>query len=58
MAQSLLLVLLILTIILPRQAQSGLTALNTWMKQNDRTIEIFVSIIFGLLFLAIGLGQL
>ena len=58
MAQSLLLIPLVLTLIIPRRAQAGLAALNTWMKRHERTIEVIVAVIFGVLFLYIGLEHL
>jgi threonine/homoserine/homoserine lactone efflux protein len=58
MAQSLLLIPLILSFFLPQRTQSGLTRFTVWMKRNDRTIEIVFALIFGLLFLQIGLDLL
>ena len=58
MAQSLLLIPLILSIFLPQRTQSGLSRFTTWMKRHERTIEIVFALIFGLLFLQIGLELL
>jgi len=58
LAQLLLIMIFVITIALPRKSQSFLTGLNTWMKQNDRVIEITVAIIFGLLFLFVGLERI
>jgi threonine/homoserine/homoserine lactone efflux protein len=58
MAQSLLWVPLILTLVIPRWTQRSLVTFNTWMKQHERLIEMIVAFVFGLLFLYIGLEQL
>ena len=58
LAQSLLLLPLILTLVAPQQAQRYLGPFSVWMKRHDRSIEIIVAIIFGLLFLFIGLDHL
>lgn len=58
LAQSLLLIPLILTFVTPHRAQTGLATFNTWMKRHERTIEVIVATIFGLLFLYIGLEHL
>jgi len=58
LAQFLLIMMFVITIALPRKSQRFLTELNTWMKQNDRVIELAVAIIFGLLFLFIGLERI
>lgn len=58
LAQSLLLIPLILTFAIPQQAQRRLAALNTWMKRYERKIEIVVALSFGLVFLYIGLQHL
>jgi len=55
MAQSLLLIPLILSLIFPQKTQSGLTRFTGWMKRQERAIEIIFALIFGLLFLQIGL---
>ena len=58
LAQSLLLIPLILAFVAPRKAQTSLAAINAWMKRYERTIEVIVALIFGLLFLYIGLEHL
>ncbi len=58
LAQSLLLIPLILMILVPNRAQTSLAALNIWIKRHQRTIEVIVAVIFGLLFLYIGLERL
>ena len=58
MAQSLLLIPLILSLFIPKRTQSDLTYLTAWMKRKERTIEIVFALIFGLLFLCIGLDLL
>ena len=58
MAQSLLLIPLILSFFLPQRTQSGLARFTAWMKRHERTIEIVFALIFGLLFLQIGLELL
>jgi len=55
MAQSLLLIPLILSLFFPQKTQSGLTKFTGWMKRQERAIEIVFALIFGLLFLQIGL---
>ena len=58
MAQSLLLIPLILSLFLPQRTQRVLTRFTVWMKRHDRTIEVVSALIFGLLFLQIGLDLL
>jgi len=58
MALSLLLVPLIYLLVLPNRAKRTLDGLNTWMAQHARGIEIVTAILFGLLFLGIGLEGL
>jgi len=58
LAQLLLIMMLVITMALPRKSQSFLTELNRWMKQNERVIEITAAIIFGLLFLFIGMERI
>jgi len=55
MAQSLLLIPLILSLFFPQRTQSGLTRFTGWMKRQERAIEVVFALIFGLLFLQIGL---
>ena len=58
LAQSLLCIPLLLTVTNPDRTRRGLAALNAWMKAHEKQIEIIVVILFGLLFLAIGLEHL
>ena len=58
MAQSLLLIPLILSFALPHRAQGGLAKLTAWMRRQQRAIEIVFALIFGLLFLYTGLDLL
>jgi threonine/homoserine/homoserine lactone efflux protein len=58
LAQSLLWIPLLLTLLVPDRANRGLTTLNRWMKKHALRIEIAVATIFGLVFLAIGLEHL
>ena len=58
LAQSLLWIPLILTWVVPDKAHRGLEGLNAWMTDHEKGIEITTAIIFGLLFLAIGLEHL
>ena len=51
LAQSLLLIPLILTFVAPRRAQARLAAINAWMERYQRAIEVIAALIFGLLFL-------
>jgi len=57
-AQSLLLIPLILSLLFPQRTQNGLTRLTAWMKRQERTIEVVFALIFGLLFLYTGLDLL
>jgi len=58
LAHSLLLTPLILSFFLPERTQNGLTRLNSWMKRQERVIEIVFAVIFSLLFLYAGLDLL
>jgi len=55
MAQSLLLVPLILSLLIPQRIQGSLIRLTAWMKRQERVIEFVFALIFGLLFLYTGL---
>jgi hypothetical protein len=55
MAQVLLLIPLVYTLIFPAHAQNSLGRLNAWLRHHERRIEIVVALIFGLLFLFAGL---
>ena len=54
----LLVVPLLLMWVSPGLAKRVLGDLNTWMKRHSRTIEIITAMLFGLMFLAIGLNRL
>ena len=56
MAFSLLLLPMIYMLVFPKKAKRTLGRLNVWMKQHERGIEIVTAILFGLMFLGIGLG--
>jgi len=58
LAQSLLLIPLIFSFVLPHRAQIGLTRLTTWMRRYQQAIEIVFAVVFGLLFLYNGLDIL
>lgn len=58
MAQSLLLIPLFITVVFPQKAQGYLSVFNAWIKRHERVIEITVAVIFGLLFMYIGLEQI
>jgi len=58
LAQSLLLIPLIYTLVLPAIAQDSLGQMNTWLRHHERRIEITVALIFGLIFLYGGLEYL
>lgn len=56
LAQSLLLIPILIRLLIPRRAQSLLTALADWMKRYNDPIVIAISLIFGALFLYQGLS--
>jgi len=58
MAKTLLLMPIILMLISPEWATGFLGKLNGWMKEHVRGIEILMAIVFGLMFLGIGLSGL
>ena len=55
-ALSLLVLPMIYLLVFPKKAKRTLGRLNVWMKQHERGIEIVTAILFGLMFLGIGLG--
>lgn len=57
LVQSLLLILLILTLVAPQRAQKWLSGLNTWLKRHIRTIEIGVAGLLGGYLLVAGLQR-
>jgi hypothetical protein len=58
MAKTLLLMPIILMLISPKLATGFLGKLNGWMKEHLRGIEILMAIVFGLMFLGVGLSGL
>ena len=58
LAQSLLWIPLVLILVAPHRTGRSLAILSAWMKRHEQAIEITVAIIFGLLFLYIGLEHL
>ena len=58
MALSLLLIPLISILVFPKKAKRVLNRLSGWLEQHMRSIEIIMAIIFGLVFIGIGLGGL
>lgn len=58
LAQSLLWIPLLLTLIVPDGSRRVLAKLKAWMKIHENRIEIIMAITFGLIFLAIGLEYL
>ena len=55
LAQSLLVTPLITTLFFPAKAHSYLGKLSTWLKMHENKIEILVALVFGLLFLFVGI---
>jgi len=58
LAKTLLLIPLILMLISPKQAGRVLGNLNGWMNKHAHSIEIITAIIFGVIFIVIGLRGL
>lgn len=58
LAMTFLLILLVLKVISPKQADRVLGKLNGWMKKHTRIIEIIMALLFGILFFLIGLERL
>jgi len=56
LAQSLLLIPILIRLLIPRRAQSLLAALADWMKRYNDPIVIAISLIFGVLFLYQGVS--
>ena len=54
LAQSLLIIPILISLLLPSKAGQWLGATNAWLEKNNRVIVIIVSLIFGLLFLYQG----
>jgi len=58
LAQSVLLIPLMLVLAAPRTAEKSLGALNAWLERNARTLDIVVAVLLGVLFLYEGLEHL
>ena len=58
LAQSLLLLPILIRILLPTRSKSLLQAISDWLNRNNRAIMIVVSLVFGLLFLYQGISGL
>lgn len=58
LAQSLLLLPILIRIVMPVRAQSILDGISAWLTKNNRAIVVAVSLIFGLFFLYQGISGL
>jgi len=58
LAQSLLLLILILRVIIPRQSKSIMENISAWLTKYNRSIVFVVSLVFGLLFTIQGVTGL
>ena len=58
LAQSLLLLPILMRILVPKRSKSVLLKLSAWLTRNNRPITITVSLVFGLLFLYSGISGL
>ncbi|OKH33674.1 hypothetical protein NIES2119_22370 [[Phormidium ambiguum] IAM M-71] len=58
LAQSLLLLPILIRILLPQKSKSLLARISDWLTKNNRSIVIVVSLVFGLLFLKSGITGL
>jgi threonine/homoserine/homoserine lactone efflux protein len=58
LAQSLMLLPILIRILLPRRSVSMLESISAWLTRNDRVIVIAVSLVFGLLFFYKGVSGL
>lgn len=58
LAQSLLVLPILVRILLPRKSVILLEAISAWLSRNDRAIVITASLVFGLMFLYQGAGGL
>jgi hypothetical protein len=58
LAQSLLLLPILIRILLPSRSVTLLASISDWLARNDRAILITVSLVFGLMFLIQGAGGL
>jgi hypothetical protein len=58
LAQSLLLIPILIRILMPKRSQSMLADFSDWLAQNNRSIVMVVSLVFGLYFLYSGVSGL
>jgi len=58
LAQSLLLLAILIRIIIPGQSKSVLESISTWLTRYNRPIVLIVSLVFGLLFFVQGVSGL
>jgi threonine/homoserine/homoserine lactone efflux protein len=58
LAQSLLLIPILLRIVLPTKSEKALAQLSEWLVRNSRPIGIGVSLVFGVFFLYAGISNL
>jgi hypothetical protein len=58
LAESLLLLPILMRIFIPERSKSVLLNLSTWLTTNNRPITITISLVFGLLFLKSGISGL
>ena len=58
LAQSLLLIPILIRILMPTRSQSMLADLSDWLAKNNRPIVMVVSLVFGLYFLYLGISGL
>ncbi|MGQ9871367.1 GAP family protein [Leptodesmis sp.] len=58
LAESLLLLPILLRIVVPKRSKSTLNQLSEWLNRNSRPITILVSLVFGLWFLYSGIRGL
>ncbi|MBE9227577.1 GAP family protein [Phormidium sp. LEGE 05292] len=58
LAQSLLLLPILIRILMPQKSKSLLDSISAWLTKNNRSIVIVVSLVFGLLFLKSGISGL
>lgn len=58
LAQSLLLLPILIRILIPQKSKSLLDGISNWLTKNNRSIVMIVSLVFGLLFLKSGITGL
>ena len=57
-AESLLLLTILLRVVMPGRTTKSLNAMSTWLIQHNRDLLMAASLLFGLLFLVIGIIRL